>query len=96
VTQEGCDQPVWVAPVVSYGASGEQQAFPGTCSIGTQALRVVIVELVRWSAPGPAGWCSSTGTVATWRPPGRGVTTPDGGPRGGLASVFGLGPRQQG
>lgn len=37
----------WVAPVVSYGASGEHQAFPGTCSIGTDALRVVLVELVR-------------------------------------------------
>jgi creatinine amidohydrolase len=47
MTQERGDQPVWVSPVVSYGASGEHQAFPGTCSIGTQALRVVIVELVR-------------------------------------------------
>ena len=37
----------WVAPAISYGSSGEHQAFPGTCSIGTQALRVVIVELVR-------------------------------------------------
>lgn len=37
----------WVAPAVSYGASGEHQAFPGTCSIGTEALRVVLVELVR-------------------------------------------------
>jgi mycofactocin precursor peptide peptidase len=47
VMQGRCDQPVWVAPVVAYGASGEHQAFPGTCSIGTQALRMVIVELVR-------------------------------------------------
>jgi creatinine amidohydrolase len=37
----------WVAPAVAYGASGEHQAFPGTCSIGTDALSVVMVELVR-------------------------------------------------
>lgn len=36
-----------VAPAVSYGASGEHQAFPGTCSIGPEALRMVLVELVR-------------------------------------------------
>jgi len=40
--------------VVSFGASGEHQSFPGTCAIATQALRVVIVELVRsictWAA----------------------------------------------
>ena len=38
---------VWVAPVVSYGSSGEHQSFPGTCSIGTEALRALLVELVR-------------------------------------------------
>lgn len=37
----------WVAPAVSYGSSGEHQAFPGTCSIGTEALRLLVVELVR-------------------------------------------------
>jgi creatinine amidohydrolase len=37
----------WVAPAVSYGSSGEHQAFPGTCSIGTDALHLVVVELVR-------------------------------------------------
>ncbi|WP_235737242.1 mycofactocin biosynthesis peptidyl-dipeptidase MftE [Nocardioides alcanivorans] len=37
----------WVAPPLSYGSSGEHQAFPGTCSIGTPALQVVLVELVR-------------------------------------------------
>ncbi|TFV70291.1 mycofactocin biosynthesis peptidyl-dipeptidase MftE [Blastococcus sp. CT_GayMR19] len=41
------DEPVLVAPVVTYGASGEHQAFRGTCSIGTEALRMVTVELVR-------------------------------------------------
>ena len=37
----------WVAPPLSYAASGEHQMFPGTCSIGTGALRTVLVELVR-------------------------------------------------
>lgn len=37
----------WVAPPVAYGASGEHQAFAGTCSIGTEALHHVLVELVR-------------------------------------------------
>jgi len=42
------EQPgVWVAPAVAYGASGEHQAFPGTLSIGTEALRVLLVELAR-------------------------------------------------
>lgn len=36
-----------VAPALSFGSSGEHQDFPGTVSIGTDALRVVIVELVR-------------------------------------------------
>lgn len=38
---------VLVAPVLPYGASGEHQAFPGTVSIGHDALRSVLVELVR-------------------------------------------------
>ena len=37
----------WVAPAVVYGSSGEHQAFPGTCSIGTDMLHLVLVELVR-------------------------------------------------
>lgn len=41
------DQSVLVAPVMNYGASGEHQAFRGTCSIGTRALQTVLVELVR-------------------------------------------------
>ncbi|WP_445257912.1 mycofactocin biosynthesis peptidyl-dipeptidase MftE [Nocardioides aurantiacus] len=45
---------VVVAPVLAYGASGEHQHFPGTASIGTAALRLVLVELVRslrtWAA----------------------------------------------
>jgi len=38
---------VWLAPALSYGSSGEHQSFPGTSSIGTDALRLVVVELVR-------------------------------------------------
>jgi creatinine amidohydrolase len=38
---------VTVTPVISFGASGEHQMFPGTGSIGTDALQVVLVELAR-------------------------------------------------
>jgi len=43
----GREAGVWVAPALTYGSSGEHQSFPGTCSIGTEALRSVVVELVR-------------------------------------------------
>jgi creatinine amidohydrolase len=36
-----------VAPAVAYGASGEHQAFPGTLSMGHEALERVLVELGR-------------------------------------------------
>ena len=36
-----------VAPVVPYGASGEHQDFPGTVSIGHDALHLMLVELAR-------------------------------------------------
>lgn len=38
---------VLVAPAIAYGASGEHQEFPGTVSVGHEALRMQIVELVR-------------------------------------------------
>lgn len=44
---------VWVAPAIAISASGEHDGFPGTLSIGTEALRTVLVELVRsahWAA----------------------------------------------
>jgi creatinine amidohydrolase len=41
------DPRVLVAPALAYGSSGEHQDFPGTISIGTDALRVVLVELAR-------------------------------------------------
>jgi mycofactocin precursor peptide peptidase len=44
----------WVAPAISYGSSGEHQSFPGTTSVGTEALTHQLVELVRslrtWAA----------------------------------------------
>jgi mycofactocin system creatininase family protein len=39
-----------MAPVLPYGASGEHQGFAGTLSIGTEALHLVLVELVRSAA----------------------------------------------
>jgi len=36
-----------VAPEIPYGASGEHQGFPGTISIGTDALTTVLVEYGR-------------------------------------------------
>lgn len=38
---------VLLAPALAYGASGEHQGFPGTISIGSDALREVVIELVR-------------------------------------------------
>lgn len=43
---------VAVAPAVAYGASGEHQGFPGTLSIGTEALTGLLVELGRSAFPG--------------------------------------------
>ncbi|MFE9924566.1 mycofactocin biosynthesis peptidyl-dipeptidase MftE [Streptomyces sp. NPDC005774] len=39
--------PPLVAPALAYGASGEHAGFPGTVSIGHEALRGVLVEIVR-------------------------------------------------
>lgn len=38
---------VLVAPCVAYGSSGEHAEFPGTLSIGQEALELLLVELVR-------------------------------------------------
>lgn len=38
---------VVVAPALAYGSSGEHAGFPGTLSIGQEALEHVVVELVR-------------------------------------------------
>jgi mycofactocin precursor peptide peptidase len=39
-----------LAPPIGYGASGEHEAFPGTVSIGTSALRLLLVEFGRSAA----------------------------------------------
>ncbi|MGW4561220.1 mycofactocin biosynthesis peptidyl-dipeptidase MftE [Streptomyces sp. NPDC004561] len=38
---------VVVAPAVAFGSSGEHQGFPGTLSIGQEAVELLLVELVR-------------------------------------------------
>lgn len=38
---------VLVAPVITYGSSGEHEGFAGTISIGQQATRLLLIELVR-------------------------------------------------
>lgn len=48
--EEGAD--AVVAPAVAYGASGEHQEFPGTASIGVQALTFLLLELGRSTS----GW----------------------------------------
>lgn len=45
---------VVLAPPLAYGASGEHMDFPGTISIGPEALRLVLIELIR-SASGTYG-----------------------------------------
>jgi mycofactocin precursor peptide peptidase len=44
------DDSLLVAPPLTYGASGEHEGFPGTLSIGHEALRAVLVELGRSAA----------------------------------------------
>jgi mycofactocin precursor peptide peptidase len=44
---------VVIAPSLTIGASGEHQAFPGTLSIGSEALEQVVVELARSALPPP-------------------------------------------
>jgi creatinine amidohydrolase len=43
----GAARRVVVAPVQSYGASGEHEGFPGTVSIGSEVLAAVLVEIGR-------------------------------------------------
>ncbi len=45
--EDALGQPTVVAPALPYGASGEHQGFPGTMSIGHEALRFVLVEMIR-------------------------------------------------
>ena len=41
---------VLVAPPLAYGGSGEHEDFPGTLSIGTEAVELLLVELCRSAA----------------------------------------------
>ena len=55
VDQIGGDELKWlIAPAIGYGASGEHEEFSGTVSIGTSALRLLLVEFgrsaSRWAA----------------------------------------------
>ncbi|MGH3564099.1 MAG: mycofactocin biosynthesis peptidyl-dipeptidase MftE [Mycobacterium sp.] len=43
----GAQQQWLVAPAIAYGDSGEHQSFPGTISIGTKALTLLLVEYGR-------------------------------------------------
>jgi mycofactocin precursor peptide peptidase len=53
VARAACDRlrdagvAVTIAPAVAYGASGEHEAFPGTVSVGHDALRLLLVEYGR-------------------------------------------------
>lgn len=55
VARQLTDHEVVVAPAVGYGASGEHEHFPGTVSIGHEALHQMVVEVgrsaCRWSGP---------------------------------------------
>ncbi|WP_049807112.1 mycofactocin biosynthesis peptidyl-dipeptidase MftE [Pseudofrankia inefficax] len=44
-----------VAPPLGYGASGEHAGFPGTLSLGTAALEMALIELVRSADDTAAG-----------------------------------------
>ncbi len=41
------DRAYLLAPTVEYGASGEHEGFPGTVSVGTAALTLLLIELGR-------------------------------------------------
>jgi len=47
------DPVVYVTPAITFGASGEHADFPGTLSVGTEALTLLLCEFAR-----SAWWCS--------------------------------------
>ena len=63
-----------VAPALPYGSSGEHAGFPGTLSIGQEALECVLVELVR-SADAFAGVVLVSGHGGNAEALGRAVAT---------------------
>ncbi len=69
-----------LAPAIGYGASGEHEGFPGTVSIGTSALRLLLVEFGRSASQ----WASRLVFVN-----GHGGNVEALGGRGGFASLRG-------
>lgn len=65
---------VVVAPALAYGSSGEHSGFPGTLSIGQDALEHVVIELVR-SADAFAAVVLVSGHGGNLGPLGRAVRT---------------------
>ncbi|HEV2368985.1 MAG TPA: mycofactocin biosynthesis peptidyl-dipeptidase MftE [Acidimicrobiales bacterium] len=65
---------VTVAPALPYGSSGEHAGFPGTLSIGQDALETIVVELVR-SADRWAGTVLVSGHGGNAEPLTRAVET---------------------
>lgn len=53
--------PTALGPALPYGASGEHQGFPGTVSVGTEALRLLLVELARSATEWASGVVFVTG-----------------------------------
>jgi len=85
---------VAVAPALPYGSSGEHAGFPGTLSLGQEALELALVELVRsadrFDAVVLASWHGGNGeplarAVARLRAEGRRVVAWD--PRPGAADL---------
>ncbi|HVV75808.1 MAG TPA: mycofactocin biosynthesis peptidyl-dipeptidase MftE [Mycobacteriales bacterium] len=65
---------VVVAPPLPYGSSGEHAGFPGTLSIGQEALELIVIELVRSAALSFDGVVVVSGHGGNAEPLQRGVT----------------------
>jgi len=66
---------VLVAPAIPYGSSGEHAGFAGTLSIGQEALRALLVELVRSATDTFRGVVIVSAHGGNARPAGRAVAT---------------------
>ena len=65
---------VLVAPALPYGSSGEHAGFPGTLSIGQEALELVVVELARSATDTAARLLFVSGHGGNAEPLSRAVT----------------------
>jgi creatinine amidohydrolase len=65
---------VLVAPALPYGSSGEHAGFPGTLSIGQEALELVVVELARSATDTVGRVLFVSGHGGNAEPLGRAVT----------------------